>query len=441
MFYPSSASYNRDTPSGSSHTKKRSPHSKTKSKSKNKPKSKTKSKSRSNELMAYYTLIQSQFNLTINPTIFKNGYKYNRENDYEQILEELGVENKTKPYPIFDFNAELINVDSISCSFTHDAQAHYNENPEVNALIYQNLIKTHMLTRDIPAMTYFQEPMVSVSIVLHPPNERTFTKFTLNESIMNAARNYNPTTVSNIHSIPLYMVVLVGGRQLASHVILIVILNKKLYTIGLGGDAILMSPDSFLILKPTRRYKILDIGVFKEEYALNLNTILSKYMDCELYVLLNPTSESSGGFGVELKNPIVMKPHAVSGKLSKKTVYAYSKYYTGYLAQPIILGPKMHDIQLINCARFVVDILTKRYKNSMLSPEYRLRCNYLDTLAFDPSNPFLCDTLPPFDERAPYIYMLIHKLRSMSTKDSSIILINLIKLLDLQDSVHYIDEV
>jgi len=221
---------------------------------------------------------------------------------------------------------------------------------------------------------------------------------------------------------------------LAKHVVLSVILNKKLYTIGLMNGADLLSPDSLINLTKTKnKYKILDIGIFRHNYAVNLNNMLSPYQELNFTLFMD--SKYSGMTPIIIKLSFPVNLIVKKGKTITQTIYKYSRLYTGRLF-------KENDFQtLLNCARFVIDILTEKSNIPFIPNETRLHCGIFEnSLILEPSDPLKCDTIPPFDERAPYIYILFDKLRkSRDNSDSIEILENLIKLLDLKSYAHYMD--
>jgi hypothetical protein len=389
--------------------------------------------------MADYNTIKTQFNITLPKSFFKNGFEYIRDNDYEQILNELEVENINNPYSIFDvIDNSVIDLRDILDNLTESNKTDYDSNPTNFVMNFKN----DALTINSKLKLYFKDKIKTIAtpLVNHLRSEPSFTKFKINDEIMNASLRYNSESVTNIHSIPLYMVVLCGGRKRSIHITLVLILNKKIYTIGFVGNANILSPDTIMSLKPGKMNKILDIGIFKHEYALNLNTIISKYMKLEVMISTNPEyADIMPLITLSLEYPINIKKNRFG--MHYKPIYEYSKHYTGYLFSNFT--KKYTDnqyIQFLNCAKFVVDVLTTKSKLSFLSSEHRLRCNFSDSYAFEPADPFRCDTIPPFDERAPYIYILIHALR-VSVGSSRTLIKDLIKLLDLKDSVYYMDEV
>jgi hypothetical protein len=315
----------------------------------------------------------------------------------------------------------------------------YTSNTDNQNIEYKKKINNIILhnTQDVEPGFIDKEPPIMWGVNLIVPSliSPTYSVFDINNSILDASINYeNTSRITDINSIPIYMVVLCGSRKLAKHIVLSVILEKKVYTIGLGLDADLMSPDMFLDLnKKKNSYKILDIGIFRHKYALNLNTIISKYQLLRLNINNDPTL-TIPTVVTSLKLPIKLF-RAKRGAITKKTMYNYSRLYTGMVFR------KNEYEYMMNCARFVVDILTEKSNITFIPDDYRLNCGIFENnMLLEPSDPFKCDTIPPFDERAPYIYILLNKLSKSSNESDYIeILENLIKLLDLKSYSHYIE--
>lgn len=438
MFYPSSSPV----------SKKRSKSSKKNSKNRSKTSKHTSprlishpssldSTNATNPFISDYDLIQSQFGLTLSQRVFKNGFKYDTDNDYEQILKLLDVENLYNPYPIFEFDPMLIDETSITSFLSKKYEDQYKIEPERYNNEYKNIMSDIILHNDFNlAKTFFNNniPAIDTSIILKSQYMTKKSKFKINSQIMNASINYETASYTDINSIPLYMVVLSGGRELAKHIVLSVILNKKLHTIGLITGAELLSPDFLINLTRTKnKYKILDIGIFRHKYAVNLNNMLSHYQELNFTVFLSSEYAGLPPMMIKLKSPVnfIFK----QGRKLTQTIYNYSRLYTGRVF-------KENNFQtLLNCARFVVDILTEKSNIPFIPNETRLHCGILENnLIIEPSDPFKCDTIPPFDERAPYIYILLNKLSKSSNESDYIeILENLIKLLDLKSYSHYIE--